>query len=72
MYNAEALRTFDFGLKICYIPSNIPARPLRKQAHFAGLFFMALIPFTKQAISYNDQLSHLEQLGLIIKDRKKH
>lgn len=34
-------------------------------------FFMALIPFTKQAISYNDQLSHLEQLGLIIKDKKK-
>ena len=32
---------------------------------------MALIPFTKQAISYNDQLSHLEQLGLIIKDKKK-
>ena len=65
------MRQFDFSIGLCYYYVNIPARPLRKHAHFAGLFFMAQIPFSKQAISYNDQLSHLEQKGLIVKNKKK-
>ena len=63
---------FDIYNISYYILINIPARPLRKHAHFAGLFFiMATIPYTKPAKSYIDQLSFLKQMGLIVKDDKR-
>ena len=32
---------------------------------------MAKIPYTKPATSYIDQLSHLKQIGLVVKDDKR-
>ena len=34
-------------------------------------FYMATIPYTKPAKSYIDQLSHLRQMGLIVKNDKR-
>ena len=34
-------------------------------------FIMATIPYTKTAKSYIDQLSHLKQMGLVVKDDKR-
>ena len=34
-------------------------------------FYMATIPYTKPAKSYIDQLSHLKQMGLVVKNDKR-